>query len=128
MRWILTWKLRDDGTSKPKARAVILGYRDTSYEHRATTSPVLNRQTRRFLMQVAANHGWSVYNGDVSGAFLPLRPYLGNLFCIPCPEICESNEHTSRNGDKDEESVLQGSGRSIGVVSDGVRVSCWARI
>ena len=56
MRWILTWKIRDDGTSKPKARAVILGYQDPSYEHRATTSPVMNRQTRQYLLQVAANH------------------------------------------------------------------------
>ena len=122
MRWILTWKLRDDGTSKPKARAVILGYRDTSYEHRATTSPVMNRQTRRFLMQVAANHGWSVYNGDVSGAFLPLRPYLGNLFCIPCPEICEAMNIPPGTVTKMKRACYSG------VVSDGVRVSCWARI
>ena len=25
MRWILTWKLREDGSRKPKARAVLLG-------------------------------------------------------------------------------------------------------
>ncbi|OLP95213.1 Retrovirus-related Pol polyprotein from transposon TNT 1-94 [Symbiodinium microadriaticum] len=90
MRWILTWKLRDDGTSKPKARAVILGYQDPGYEHRATTSPVMNRQTRQFLLQVAANRKWSVYKGDVSGAFLQGRPYPEDLFCIPCPEICEA--------------------------------------
>eukprot|EP00439_Symbiodinium_sp_Y106_P044061 s3557_g5.t1 len=90
MRWILTWKIRDDGTSKPKARAVILGYQDPSYEHRATTSPVMNRQTRQYLLQVAANHKWSVYKGDVSGAFLQGRPYPEDLFCIPCPEICEA--------------------------------------
>ncbi|OLQ14879.1 hypothetical protein AK812_SmicGene911 [Symbiodinium microadriaticum] len=28
MRWILTWKLREDGSRKPKARAVLLGYQD----------------------------------------------------------------------------------------------------
>ena len=32
MRWILTWKINDDGTAKAKARAVILGYLDPDYE------------------------------------------------------------------------------------------------
>ena len=39
MRWILTWKTRDDGMQKAKARAVLLGYQDPSYAHRSTTSP-----------------------------------------------------------------------------------------
>ena len=47
MRWILTWKLKEDGTRKPKARAVLLGYQDEAYEHRSTTSPVMTRQTRQ---------------------------------------------------------------------------------
>ena len=90
MRWILTWKLKDDGTTKPKARAVILGYQDPAYEHRATTSPVMTRSTRQYLLQIAANRRWSVYKGDVSGAFLQGRPYPEDLFCVPCPEICEA--------------------------------------
>ena len=40
MRWILTWKVKEDGSVKPKARAVFLGYQDPCYEHRATTAPV----------------------------------------------------------------------------------------
>ena len=28
MRWVLTWKIKDDGTRRPKARAVLLGYQD----------------------------------------------------------------------------------------------------
>ena len=27
--------------------------------------------------------------GDVTGAFLQSRPYPDDLFCIPCPDICE---------------------------------------
>lgn len=38
MRWILTWKLKDDGSYKPKARAILQGYQDPGYEHRATTT------------------------------------------------------------------------------------------
>ena len=26
MRWILIWKVKDDGSCKPKARAILLGY------------------------------------------------------------------------------------------------------
>ncbi|CAE6972698.1 unnamed protein product [Symbiodinium sp. KB8] len=39
MRWILTWKTREDGTQKAKARAVLLGYQDTSYAHSYESSP-----------------------------------------------------------------------------------------
>ena len=28
MRWILTWKVKDDGTKKAKARAVLQGFQD----------------------------------------------------------------------------------------------------
>ena len=28
MRWILTWKTKDDGSRRPKARAMLLGYQD----------------------------------------------------------------------------------------------------
>ena len=88
MRWILTWKQKEDGSVKPKARAVLLGYQDPSYEHRSTTAPVMTRQTRQFLLQIAATHQWRVAKGDVSGAFLQGREYPDKLYCIPCPEIC----------------------------------------
>ena len=90
MRWILTWKVKDDGTVKPKARAVLLGYQDPSYEHRATTSPVMTRQTRQLMLQVAANNKWLIHKGDVSGAFLQGRDYPDVLHCLPCDEICDA--------------------------------------
>ncbi|OLP85776.1 Copia protein [Symbiodinium microadriaticum] len=90
MRWILTWKLKEDGTRKAKARAVLLGYQDGGYEHRATTSPVMTRQTRQLLLQMASWRQWKVQKGDVTGAFLQSRTYPDQLFCIPCPEICSA--------------------------------------
>ena len=90
MRWILTWKLKEDGSRKPKARAVLLGYQDEAYEHRATTSPVMTRQTRQLLLQLTAWKRWKVQKGDVTGAFLQSRQYPDTLFCIPCPEICHA--------------------------------------
>ena len=90
MRWILTWKLKDDGTRKPKARAILLGYQDPGYEHRATTTPVMTKQSRQMLLQVAAIRKWITRKGDVPGAFLQGREYPTDLFCIPCPEICQA--------------------------------------
>ena len=90
MRWILTWKTREDGTQKAKARAVLLGYQDPSYEHRSTTAPVMTRQTRQLQLQLAANHDWQAHKGDISGAFLQGREYPDLLYCVPCPEICEA--------------------------------------
>ena len=90
MRWILTWKLKDDGSTKPKARAILLGYQDWGYEHRATTTPVMTKQSRQFLLQAAAIRKWKTQKGDVSGAFLQGREYPTDLYCIPCPEICKA--------------------------------------
>ena len=90
MRWILTWKLREDGTRKAKARAVLLGYQDEGYEHRATTSPVMTRQTRQLILQLAAWKRWEVQKSDVTGAFLQSREYPDKLYCVPCPEICRA--------------------------------------
>ena len=90
MRWILTWKVKDDGSCKPKARAILLGYQDPAYEHRATTTPVMTKQSRQMLLQVAAIKQWLTQKGDVSGAFLQGREYPSDLFCVPCPEICKA--------------------------------------
>lgn len=88
MRWLLTWKTREDGSKKAKARAVLLGYQDPLYEHRSTASPTMTRQTRQCQFQIAAGLQWNTRKGDVTGAFLQSREYPGDLFCIPCPEIC----------------------------------------
>jgi hypothetical protein len=37
---------------------------------------------------MAANQGWKIQKGDVSGAFLQGREYPDKLHCIPCDEIC----------------------------------------
>ena len=89
MRWILCWKHKEDGSKKAKARAVLLGYQDPCYEQRATTSPTTTRQTRQLQLQLAAAFKHKMRKGDVTGAFLQSRPYPGELFCIPCPEILE---------------------------------------
>ena len=90
MRWILTWKYKEDGSKKAKARAVLLGYQDPCHEQRATNSPTTTRQSRQLQLQVAASFGFRLRKGDVTGAFLQSRPYPGELYCIPTPEICQA--------------------------------------
>ena len=90
MRWILTWKLRDDGSRKAKARAVLLGYMDPCYERRCTAAPVMTRQSRQMHLQMAAWKRWKVRKGDVSGAFLQGREYPDTLYCTPTKEICQA--------------------------------------
>ncbi|CAE7779652.1 RE1 [Symbiodinium sp. CCMP2456] len=90
MRWILTWKVKDSGERKAKARAVLLGYQDPSYEHRSTAAPVMTRQSRQFQLQLTASRRWRIQKGDVSGAFLQGREYKDTLYCTPSPEICEA--------------------------------------
>lgn len=90
MRWILTWKLKDTGEYKAKARAILQGYQDPGYEYRATTTPVMTRQTRQLMLHTTAQNRWKLQKGDVSGAFLQGREYPTPLYCIPCPEILKA--------------------------------------
>ena len=88
--WLLTWKRCDDGTTKAKARAILLGYQDPAYEQRETASPVMTRQTGQFVLSAAARFGWLVQKGDVTGAFLQGRSYPQELYRIPVDEICQA--------------------------------------
>ena len=90
MRWLLSWKLKEDGERKAKARAILQGYQDPQYEHRATTTPVMTRQTRQFLLHEASRQQWGLRKGDVTGAFLQGREYPQTIYCTPCPEICKA--------------------------------------
>ena len=90
MRWILTWKQKDEGGYKAKARAILKGFQDPSYEFRSTTTPVMTRQTRQILLQIAAWKKWVTKKGDVSGAFLQGREYPNDLYCVPCKEILKA--------------------------------------
>ena len=90
MRWILTWKLKEDGSYKAKARAILKGFQDPQYEYRETTTPVMTRMTRQIILQIAAQRRWRVRKGDVTGAFLQGREYPGQLYCVPTPEIAKA--------------------------------------
>ena len=88
MRWVLTYKLQEDGSRTPKARAVILGFLDPDYANRPTFAPTMTRASRQLLLQHAAWKKLTVWKGDVSGAFLQGREYSRDLQILPLPEIC----------------------------------------
>ena len=90
MRWVLTYKLQEDGTKKPKARAVLLGYMDPDYHNRPSFAPTMTRHSRQLLLQFCAWKGLSCWKGDVSGAFLQGEEYERTLHCEPVPELCEA--------------------------------------
>ena len=94
MRWTLTWKTIQDGTGdkKAKARAVILGYQDKSYEHKQTASPTLSRLGRQAFLVFCAQQHFKVQKGDVSSAFLQGDELQEEMFVIPTPEICKALE------------------------------------
>lgn len=92
MRWVLTWKTVQDGTGdrKAKARAVILGYQDKSYEHKQTSSPTLSRLGRQAFLVYCAQQHFKVHKGDVSSAFLQGDELKEEMFVVPTPEICKA--------------------------------------
>ena len=91
MRWVLTWKKDEiQGTTKAKARCVILGFLDPMYEHRQVAAPTMAKTTRQMFLGLAAAHGFAVAKGDVSGAFLQGRSYEGEAYVIPTAEICQA--------------------------------------
>ena len=90
MRWVLTWKASQDENQprKAKARAVILGYQDKSYEYKQTTSPTLSRSGRQAFLCFCARHHYKVQKGDVSSAFLQGDDLQDDMWVIPTDEIC----------------------------------------
>ena len=92
MRWILTWKYKQDGTKKAKARAVLLGYQDPCYEQRSTNSPTTTRQTRQLQLQLSASLGFKMRKGDVDRSVSAVQgvPWNPPLHSHTTPEICQA--------------------------------------
>lgn len=91
MRWVLTWKCTpEENTKKAKARCVILGYQDKSYEYKPTSSPTLSRVGRQVFLLLCAQMKFRVKKGDVSSAFLQGDLLEDGLHVVPTPEICEA--------------------------------------
>ena len=75
MRWVLTWKVVEDGGGnqvgqKPKARLIIKGYQDPDLLTLKRDSPTLSTQNRNMVLALTACNHWRAYVGDIKTAFL----------------------------------------------------------
>ena len=65
------WKPKDGGKwFKPKSRIVVLGFLDPHLPLLSRDAPVLAKSTFILIVQWAASHGVSLWNGDCKSAFL----------------------------------------------------------
>lgn len=92
MRWVLIWKTNSDypDQKKAKARAVILGFQDKSFEYKQTSSPTLSRCGRQTFLLFCAQQHFRVKKGDVSSAFLQGDELQTDMWVIPTGEICQA--------------------------------------
>ena len=90
MRWVLTWKKNEDGTTKGKARLVVLGFEDPHLGTEHTSSPTLNRRSKQLLLQTVVQNGWELKKGDVTAAFLQGRPLQKCKYALAPTELAEA--------------------------------------
>ena len=70
MRWLLTWKVSDDGGAVAKARLIVLGFQHPDLTELQTAAPTLSRNGRNIILQIMAVHRLLMEAGDISSAFL----------------------------------------------------------
>jgi hypothetical protein len=90
MRWVLTWKKNDDGTTKGKARLVVLGFQDPHLGTEHTSNPTLNRRSKQLLLQTVVQNSWPLKKGDVTAAFLQGRPLQKCKYALAPTELAEA--------------------------------------
>ncbi|KAL0539558.1 hypothetical protein IC582_023774 [Cucumis melo] len=71
-KWVFTLKYKADGTlDRHKARLVAKGFTHTyGVDYSETFSPVAKLNTVKFLLSIAVNKDWLLYQRDVKNAFL----------------------------------------------------------
>eukprot|EP00973_Karenia_brevis_P055080 7657795-Karenia_brevis.AAC.1 len=70
-RWVLKWKLVDGKRIiKAKARLAACGFKDAQAQDVKTFAGTASRWGRRIVNAVAAQRAWTLFNADISQAFL----------------------------------------------------------
>ena len=92
MRWVLTWKLVNDGdtpTEQAKARLVVKGFTDPDLTTLRAEAPTLSKAARHMLLQLGASLKFTFEVGDVKTAFLQgdKSEKDRNVFLEPTAEI-----------------------------------------
>lgn len=86
VKWVFRTKLNADGSiNKHKARLVVKGYAQVfGVDFYETFAPVARLDTIRFVLALAAQKGWKVFQLDVKSAFL--NGYLQEEIYVEQPE------------------------------------------
>ena len=83
MRWVITWKLMEDGTWQPKARLVVIGFRDRGKHLIETSADTPARESTKLLIHFAVQTQSRLNKWDSKQAFLGFgraRPWKRNIF------------------------------------------------
>ena len=88
-RWVLKWKLRENGTIlKPKCRLVLRGYEDLERDSMRVDSPTVTALSLRLVLQIVASKDWDLVCIDLKTAFLQGLPYTDRkVYCRIPSEI-----------------------------------------
>ena len=75
VRWVITWKKSDTGSSIPKCRLVAKGFEDQQASDVKTDSPTISKQSLMLALQFLVENQWEPMVIDLSTAFLQSDPY-----------------------------------------------------
>ena len=85
-RWVVTSKEKHDGQKKnTKARLVACGFQETHKPQ--SDSPIVSKESFKFLMAVVANSGFKLASVDIRATFLQSRTLDRDVFVEPPSDI-----------------------------------------
>ena len=86
-RWVVVDKVHDDGSLKPKARLVVLGFQEVCLQDLDTSSPTCSKSSWHVLLTVASYRGWAPIAVDISTAFLQGGALQHEVYVQPLQEL-----------------------------------------
>ena len=86
-KWVLTEKVKYDGSSFVKARLVARGFEESNYAR--TDSPTCSKQSIRMIFTTASCMSWELYTLDVTSAFLQGNKMEREVYVKPPLEFAE---------------------------------------
>jgi Reverse transcriptase (RNA-dependent DNA polymerase) len=82
-RWIISKKMKDDGTWRSKARLVARGYEDEEKDRASSGSPVASSAAQRLVLALLADKQWISNSLDFTTAFLQGKSLTRDFFVVP---------------------------------------------
>ena len=87
-RWVLNWKVDEEGGKRAKARLVVLGYQDPRLTEMTRDSPTLTKEGRATILQCVSSYHFDLISFDITTAFLRGKADSSNPLAMePPPEL-----------------------------------------